>query len=100
MYTQIRYDGKIIYPTKVQYEQACRDALTCRCGSCFACKCLEHWKMSQETEYRVHTCSCGFAWEAVVTLSQHTSNISGEETPWCGQCGKRAISSSSTFKRS
>lgn len=47
MHTQIKYAGKVIYPTKAQYEQACRDALVCKCGNCFACKCLEHWRSSK-----------------------------------------------------
>lgn len=43
---------------------------------------------------RDHECRCGAKWTARVKLSPETPNLSGEETPWCSQCGKRASSSS------
>jgi hypothetical protein len=45
---------------------------------------------------RTHTCACGHSWTKEVELSDSTPNISGEKTPWCPVCGKRAAYSSPT----
>ena len=44
-------------------------------------------------EFRSHECTCGHKWDAPVELSPATPNISGEPTPWCPECGKRAVMS-------
>ncbi len=44
---------------------------------------------------RDHECrACGAKWTAPIKMAE-TPNISGEATPWCPQCSKRASSSSS-----
>lgn len=47
-----------------------------------------------EPSFREHTCQCGHTWTARITHAANTPNISGEPTPWCPMCGKRAVSSS------
>lgn len=46
------------------------------------------------TEFgREHKCSCGNEWITEIKLSESTQNLSGEETPWCVKCGRRAMMS-------
>ena len=40
--------------------------------------------------YRMHECHCGEKWQAIVEYSKSTPNLSGEKTPYCPKCGKRA----------
>lgn len=39
--------------------------------------------------YRIHGCHCGEKWQAAVEYTT-TPNLSGEKTPYCPKCGKRA----------
>lgn len=40
---------------------------------------------------RSHECDCGHKWRAMVQMSEHTQNLSGEATQWCPKCGKRPM---------
>ncbi len=43
---------------------------------------------------RTHNCRCGHEWISSIARSHITANISGEPTPYCPMCGKRAVQSS------
>lgn len=38
--------------------------------------------------------SCHHTWTALVVLSKHTTNLSGEATVWCPRCTSRSVMSS------
>ena len=48
-------------------------------------------------KYRTHKCARGHTWTAVVVMSQHTPNISGESTQYCPVCGSRTAFSTPHF---
>ena len=41
--------------------------------------------------YRDWTCHCGHVFTAQVVMSEHTSNLSGEQTVFCPKCQKRPL---------
>lgn len=48
--------------------------------------------------HRNHECLlCGHEWNAPVKFSQHTTNLSGEETAWCPRCNSRSVVSSPAY---
>lgn len=49
-------------------------------------------------QVRSHTCGCGCQWKALVSMSDHTQNLSGEKTPYCPDCGKRAATSGPAYE--
>ena len=44
-------------------------------------------------------CGCGCRFTAPVVLSTHTTNISGEASVFCPECGKRALYGSPAMPR-
>lgn len=46
---------------------------------------------------RLHKCICGRTWFAPIVLSSYTTNLSGEATVWCPNCGKRSLFATPTF---
>ena len=50
-------------------------------------------------KFRERECmTCGHKWVSPVVLSEHTENLSGEATAFCGACHSRTVVSSAVLE--